>query len=47
MFCKKGVPRNFELSVAAKDGGDILQGGCSFYIKNKLKSKILSDKKGL
>ena len=33
--------------VAGKDRGDFFQGGCSFYIKNKLKSEIFNDKKGL
>ena len=27
--------------------GDFFQGGCSFYIKNKLKSEISNDKKCL
>ena len=31
--------------VAGKEGGDLFQGGCSFYIKNKLKSEILNNKK--
>ena len=33
--------------VAGKDRGDVFQRGCSFYIKNKLKSEIFNDKKGL
>ena len=33
--------------VAGKDRGDFFQVGCSFYIKNKLKSEIFNDKKGL
>ena len=28
-------------------GGDFFQGGCSFYIKNKLKSEIFNSKKSL
>ena len=28
-------------------GGDFFQEGCSFYIKNKLKSQIFNDKKSL
>ena len=31
--------------VAGKDRGDFLQGGCSFYIKNKPKSEICNNKK--
>ena len=33
--------------VAGKEEGDFFQGGCSFYIKNELKSKIFNDKKSL
>ena len=34
--------------VAGKNRSDFFQGECcSFYIKNKLKSEILNDKKGL
>ena len=37
--------------VAGKGWGDFFRGrkggGCSFYIKNKLKSEIFNDKKGL
>ena len=31
--------------VAEKEGVIFLQGGCSFFIKNKLKSEIFNDKK--
>ena len=27
------------------EGGDFLQGGCNFHIKNKVKSEIVNDKK--
>ena len=37
----------FQRVVAGKDRGDFFQRGCSFYIKNKLKSEIFNDKKGL
>ena len=30
-----------------KRGGDFFQGGCSFYIKNKLKPEIFNDEKSL
>ena len=34
--------------VAWKDRGEFFsEGGCSFYIKNKLKYEIFNDKKGL
>ena len=33
--------------VGGKVGGDFFQGGCNFYIKDKLKSEIFSDKKSL
>ena len=33
--------------VAGKDRDDFFQWGCSFYIKNKLKSEVFNDKKGL
>ena len=33
--------------VDGKDRGDFLQGGCSFYIKNKPKSEISNNKKCL
>ena len=32
---------------AEKERDDFFQGGCSFYIKNKLKSQIFNDKKSL
>ena len=31
--------------VAGKEGSGLFQGGCSFYITNKIKSKIFNDKK--
>ena len=33
--------------VVGKDGGDFFRAGCSFYIKNKLKSQIFTNKKSL
>ena len=30
-----------------ESGGDLFQGDCRFYIKNKLKSEMLNDKKNL
>ena len=33
--------------VAGKEGGDFFRDNCNFYIKNKLKSEIFNDKKGL
>ena len=33
--------------VARKEGGNPFKGVCNFYIKNKLKSEIFSDKKSL
>ena len=33
--------------VAGKDRGDFFQGVAAFYMKNKLKSEIFNDKKGL
>ena len=33
--------------VAGKDRGDFFKGGSSFCIKNKLKSEVFDDKKGL
>ena len=33
--------------VAGKEGGDFFQVGCNFHIKNKLKSEIFNEKKGL
>ena len=32
---------------AGKKRGDLFLGGCPFYIKNKLKSEVFSDKKSL
>ena len=37
----------FLQGVAGKERGDTFQWGCSFYIKNKLKFEILTDKKRL
>ena len=31
--------------VAAKEEGDLSSGGCSFYIKNKLKCGVFNEKK--
>ena len=33
--------------VAGKEGGNIFQWGCSFYIKNQLKSEMFKNKKNL
>ena len=33
--------------VSGKEGVTFFRGGCSFYVKNKLKSKIFNDKKSL
>ena len=48
-FSKGGLDRIsiFRVWVAGKEEVDLLQGGCSFYIKNKLKSEIFNEKKGL
>ena len=32
---------------AGKEGGDLFEGGCDFYTKDKLKSEIFNDKKSL
>ena len=37
----------FLKGVTGKEWGDFFQRGCSFYIKNKLKSEIYNDKKSL
>ena len=42
IFQKGGLGR-----ISIFRGGDFLQGGCSFYIRNKLKSQIFSDRKCL
>ena len=41
-FSKRAVltRSNFYSGVAGKEWGDFFQGGCNFYIKNKLKSQI-------
>ena len=46
-FSKRRGLTGSQRVVAGKDRGDFFQGGCSFYIKNKLKSEIFNDKKGL
>ena len=33
--------------LEGKEEGGFFQGGCNFYIKNKLKSEIFNDKKSL
>ena len=40
-----GKEPNLEREVAVKEGVIFFQGGCSFFIKNKLKSEIFNDKK--
>ena len=42
IFRKRGLDR-----TSVFRGGGLFQRGCSFYIKNKLKSEIFNDKKGL
>ena len=37
----------FRGRVAGKEGVTSFMGGCNFHIKNKLKSEICTDKKGL
>ena len=50
-YSKRGgglVESQFLEGVAGKEGDDFFQGkGCSFYIKNKLKSEIFNNKKSL
>ena len=48
-YSKRGGLTRPQLSeeVAGKEGDDFFQGGCNFYIKNKLKSEIFNDKKSL
>ena len=49
-FKKRGglTGSQFLQGVAGKKWGDFFQGGgCSFYIKNELKSEIFNDKKSL
>ena len=46
-FSKRRGLTGSQRVVAGKDRGDFFQGGCSFYIKNKLKFEIFHDKKGL
>ena len=38
---------NFLEEGCWEKGGDLFQGDCSFYIKNKLKSEIFNNKKSL
>ena len=49
-FSKKGGGLD-RISVfrrgAGKERGDLFQGGCNFYIKNKPKSEIFNNKKSL
>ena len=41
---REGVTRSqFLEGVAGKERGDFFSGGCSFYIKNKLKSQIFNN----
>ena len=51
IFKKRGLePVNFYRGVAGKEWGDFFRKGgrgCNFHIKNKLKSEIFNDKKGL
>ena len=42
---REGVDRISICSGHWDTGNDLFQGGCSFYIKNKLKSGIFNDKK--
>ena len=47
-FSKRGEAwqdLNFQREIAEKEGADLIQGLCSFYIKNTLKSEIFNDKK--
>ena len=37
----------FQRGVAGKELGDFFQGGCNFYMENKLKFEISNDKKSL
>ena len=36
---------HFLEGVAGKEGGDLFQGDCNFWIKSKLKSGLFNDKK--
>ena len=44
-----GLDINFCRRVSGKEGGDIFEweGGCNFYVKDKLKSELFNDKKSL
>ena len=48
IFKKEGLtgPQVLE-GAAGKEGMTFFSGGCNFHIKNKLKSEIFKDKKGL
>ena len=36
---------NFQSGFGGKEGGDLFKKGCSFHIKNKLKTETFNDKK--
>ena len=49
IFKKRGAWQdlNFYKGLDGNEGGDLFQGGCSVYIKNKLKAEMFVDKKSL